>query len=128
MLHILKSPRCYKVRYIFLVILRTTKFKLVPLSHLQGESQVYVFYLLVEVGFLPFYEHRFLKLQYLKSPGPRSNPVRRMFDKTLNSADVKNVRRPVGKKVLAHSCGEMSAGFTNITSITTRAQVYNSWR
>jgi len=40
----------------------------------------------------------------------------------------KNVRRPVRKKVLAHSCGEMSAGFTNITSITTRAQVYNSWR
>ena len=69
MLHILKSPRCYKVRYILLVILRTTKFKLVPLSHLQGESQVYVFHLLVGVGFLPCYEHRFLKLQYLQSPG-----------------------------------------------------------
>ena len=27
------------------------------LSYLQGESQVYVFHLLVKVGFLPFYEH-----------------------------------------------------------------------
>ena len=67
-LHILKSPlnltlaRCYKVRYIALAILRTKKFKLVTLSYLQGESQFYVFHLLVEVGFLPFYERSFLKL------------------------------------------------------------------
>ena len=32
------------------------------LSYLQEESQVYVFHLLVEVGFLPFYEHRFFEL------------------------------------------------------------------
>ena len=31
-------------------------------SYLQGESQVYVFHLLVEVGFPPFYERRFLEL------------------------------------------------------------------
>ena len=41
----------------------TEKFKmLVTLSYLQEESQVYVFHLLVEVGFLPFYEHRLFEL------------------------------------------------------------------
>ena len=30
--------------------------KLMTLNYLQGESQVYVFHLLVEVGFLPFYD------------------------------------------------------------------------
>ena len=64
-LHILKSPlnlnctRCYKVHYIVLAILRTEKF-ISMLSYLLGESQVNVFYLLVEVKFLPFYEHRFI--------------------------------------------------------------------
>ena len=60
----LNRARCYKVGYIALslMILRTKKFKLVTLSYLQGESQVYVFHLLVEVGFLPFYEHGLLKL------------------------------------------------------------------
>ena len=56
----LNRARCYKVRYIALLILRTEKFKLVTLSYLQGESQVNVsdvFHLLVELGFLPFYEH-----------------------------------------------------------------------
>ena len=43
--------------------MRTKKFtELVTFSYLQGESQVYVFHLLVEGGFLPFYKHRFLKL------------------------------------------------------------------
>ena len=37
------------------------------LSYLQGESQVYVFHLLVEVGFLPFYEHRFFELHLVFS-------------------------------------------------------------
>ena len=55
----LHRVRCYKVRYIALVILRAEKFKLVTLSYLQGESQVNVFHLLVEVGFLPFHEHGF---------------------------------------------------------------------
>ena len=36
--------------------------KLVVLSYLQEESQVYVFHLLVKVGFLPFYEHRLFEL------------------------------------------------------------------
>ena len=77
MLHILKSPlnlnraRCYKVLYIALAILRTEKFKisdaLVTLSYLQGESQVYVFHLLVEVGFPPFYESRFFELHLVLS-------------------------------------------------------------
>ena len=35
------------------------------LRNLQEESQVYVFHLLVEVGFLPFYEHAFLKLNLI---------------------------------------------------------------
>ena len=39
-----------------LATLRAEKFKISD-SDLQGESQVYVFHLLVEVGFLPFYEH-----------------------------------------------------------------------
>ena len=54
--------RCYKVRYIALEILRTEKFKIMMLSYLQGESQVYVFDLLVKVGFRPFYEHRLFEL------------------------------------------------------------------
>ena len=33
------------------------------LSSLQGESQVNVFHLLVEIGLLPFYKHGFLKLR-----------------------------------------------------------------
>ena len=56
----LNRARCYKVRYIALLILRTEKSKLVTLSYLQGESQLNVsdvFHLLVEVEFLPFYEH-----------------------------------------------------------------------
>ena len=36
--------------------------KLVKLSYLQKENQVYVFHLLVEVGFLLVYEHRFFEL------------------------------------------------------------------
>ena len=40
----------------------TSLAELVTLSYLQGESQDYVFHLLVEVGFLLFYEHRFLTL------------------------------------------------------------------
>ena len=55
----LNRGRCYKVRYIATdwqhCVLKSLK--LVTLSDLQGESQVYVFHLLVEVGFLPFYEH-----------------------------------------------------------------------
>ena len=68
-LHILKSPsnlnrvRCYKVHYIALATLRTEKFKISnTYSYLQGESQVYVFHLLVKVRFLPFYEHRLFEL------------------------------------------------------------------
>ena len=87
----MNRARCYKVRYIALAILRTKK--LVTLSYLQGESQVYVFHQLVEVAFLPFYEHRLFKLNLVlssctESPRSRSNPVCRMFDKTLNSAVV----------------------------------------
>ena len=37
------------------------------LSYLQEESQVYVFHLLVEVGFLPSYEHRFFELHLVLS-------------------------------------------------------------
>ena len=33
----------------------------------ERESQVYVFHLLVKVGFLPFYEHGFLKLNVILS-------------------------------------------------------------
>ena len=58
----LNRARCYKVGYIALSILRAKKFTLLTLSYLQGESQVYVFHLLVEVGFLPLYEHGLLKL------------------------------------------------------------------
>ena len=55
-LHIVKSPlnlnctRCYKIYYITLAILHTTKVELLMLSYLQGESQVHVFHLLVEVS------------------------------------------------------------------------------
>ena len=60
----LNRVRCYKVGYIALSIWGTKKFKLLTLSYLQGESQVYVFHLLVEVGFLPLYEHGLLKLTW----------------------------------------------------------------
>ena len=36
--------------------------KLVTLSYLQEENQVYMFHHLVEVAFLRFYEHRLFKL------------------------------------------------------------------
>ena len=36
-------------------------------SGVQGESQVNVFHLLVEIGLLPFYEHGFLKLHLVLS-------------------------------------------------------------
>ena len=68
MLHILKSSlnsnrsRCYKVRYFALAILPTEKFKISDAQLLTGREQVYVFHLLVEVGFFPFYEHRFFEL------------------------------------------------------------------
>ena len=67
--------------------------KLVTLSNLREESQGYVFYLLVEVGFLPFYEHRFFELHLVFSRCRvqdlhGSSPMCRMFNKTLNSADV----------------------------------------
>ena len=64
-LHNVKSPlnlnhaRCYKVRHIALAILHTKKFELATLSYLQGESQIYVFHLLVKGGFLPFCSHIF---------------------------------------------------------------------
>ena len=45
-----------------------------------------MFNLLVEVGFLPFYVHRFFKFNV--AAGSRNNPVCRMFDSTLNFADV----------------------------------------
>ena len=41
--------------------------KLVTLSYLQGESQVYVFHLLVEAGFLPFCKHIFFELHLVFS-------------------------------------------------------------
>ena len=43
-------------------MLGTESLELVTLSYLQGESQVFVFYLLVEVGLLSLYEHRFFEL------------------------------------------------------------------
>ena len=77
------------------------------LRYLQGESQVYVFHLLVEVGFLPFYEQRLFELQLVFSScrvqGKRS-PVCRMFGKTLNSADVSK-RSKTCRKVSAHALG-----------------------
>ena len=63
----LNRVRCYKVGYIALSIWGAKKFKLLTLSHLQGESQVYVFHPLVEVGFLPLYEHGLLKLYLVLS-------------------------------------------------------------
>ena len=93
------------------------------LSYLQEESQVYVFHLLVEVGFLPFYEHRFFEL-HLAFSSCRVQDLEavrcagcsaRLW--TLQMS--KNVRRPVGKQMLTHWCGEVSDSFTNTTSITT---------
>ena len=84
------------------------------LSSLQGESQVYVFHLLVKVGFLPFYEHRLFEL-YLVFSSCRIQDLEavqcsgcsaRLW--TLQMS--KNVRRRVGN---------LSAGFPNTTSITT---------
>ena len=63
----LNRVRCYKVGYTALSIWGTKKFKLLTLSYLQEESQVYVFHLLVEVGFLPLYEHGLLKLYLVLS-------------------------------------------------------------
>ena len=65
----MNRARCYKVRYIATgwqyCVLKSLK--LVTLSDLQGESQVYVFHQLVEVAFLPFYEHRLFKLNLVLS-------------------------------------------------------------
>ena len=57
------------------------------LSYLQGESQVYVFDLLVKVGFRPFYEHRLFELHLVLS-SCRIQDLERVFGKTLNSTDV----------------------------------------
>ena len=56
--------------------------------NLQGKSQVYVFHLLVKVGFLPFYEHDSLSFTwYLVAAESRISKKsgKRMFEKTLNS-------------------------------------------
>ena len=117
-LHILKSPlnlnraRSYKVRYIALAISRTEKFKIVTLSYLQGESQDCVFHLLVEVGFLPFYEHRFFELHLVFSScrvqDLEADRCAGCSARLCTLQMFKNVRRPVGKLVLTYSCGEIS--------------------
>ena len=62
----LRHLQCYifftfvTLRWQYCVLTSLTE--LVTLSYLQGESQDYVFHLLVEVGFLLFYLHRFLTL------------------------------------------------------------------
>ena len=76
------------------------------LSYLQGESQVYVFHLLVEVGFLPFYEQRLFELQLVFSSCrvqdldavQCAGCSARLW--TLQMSQ--NVRKPVGKEVLKH--------------------------
>lgn len=52
---------CWVVQSVFrITILHTYKLKLVTLRDLQGQSKVYVFHLLVEIGLLSFCEHGFL--------------------------------------------------------------------
>ena len=107
--YIFRNRRCNKVRYIALAILRAKKFtELVTFSYLQGESQVYVFHLLVEGGFLPFYKNRFLKLYLsltsysvgsLVAAESRISKQSGVQDVRQNSelCRCSNVRRPVGK-------------------------------
>ena len=81
-------------------------------SYLLSESQVYVFHLLVEVGFLPFYEHRFFELHLaFSSCRVQDLEVDRCAGCSARLCPLqmfKNVRRPVGKFVLTHSCEEIS--------------------
>ena len=55
--------------YIALTILHTSiiNYSVVTSRDFQGESEVYMFHLLVEVVFLPFYKDRFLKLNLILS-------------------------------------------------------------
>ena len=75
---------------------------------LQGESQVYVFHLLVEVGFLPFYEHRFFELHLVFS----SCRVQDLEAIQCSGCSARLWTLQMGSR-------KMPAGFTNITSITT---------
>ena len=116
MLDILKSllnlnrARCYKVRYIATgwqyCVLKSLK--LVTLSGLQEESQVYVFHLLVELrsGFSHF--HRFFELHLVFS--------------SCRVQDLEAIQCAGYSARLwtLHWMGsrKMSAGFTNKTSIT----------
>ena len=56
--------RCYKLCYIALTIILLHIYFKVSISDIkvQGESQVYVFHLPVELGFLPFYDKDSLSL------------------------------------------------------------------
>ena len=52
----------------------------------------------------------------MQNPGCWSNPINWLFDKTLTSGGAEIVAEiNVRKNKFAHTCGEMSAGFINIT-------------
>ena len=71
------------------------------LSYLQGESQVYVFHLLVEVGFLPFYEQRLFAFQLVFSSCRVQDldavQCAGCSARLLTLQMSQNVRRPVGE-------------------------------
>ena len=58
------------------------------LGSLQGESQVNVFHLLVEIGLLPFYKHGYLKLHLVLSGCRVQEPTAISKYVTLNMTDV----------------------------------------
>ena len=85
-----------------------------------------MFRLLVEVGFLLFYEHRFLTLYlsltwYLVAAESRIWKQSGVQDVRHDSELCRCLKAFEDlSEVPANSCGETSAGFTNITSITIR--------
>ena len=83
--------------------LHTSKFQLVTSRDLKGESQVYVFHLLVEVGFLPFYDIDSLSLtQYLVAAESKILRQSSVQGVQQNSELCRCLKQSVGKLVFAY--------------------------
>ena len=83
--------------------LHTSKFQLVKLRDLKGESWVYVFHLSVEVGFLPFYDMDSLSsTQYLVVAESKILKQSSVQDVRQNSELCRCLKQSVRKLVFAY--------------------------
>ena len=83
--------------------LHTSKFQLVKLRDLKGESRVYVFHLPVEVGFLPFYDMDSLSsTQYLVAAESKILKQSSVQDVRQNSELCRCLKQSVRKLVFAY--------------------------